>query len=131
MTPPRPYLLRAFYEWITDNSFTPYLLVNAEMEGVIVPREHVKEGKIILNISPEAVHGLFISNDAVEFKALFSGASRSIYVPISAALAIYTKENGRGMVFSEEDLELEEGGEGGTSGAPSPKKGKPNLKIVK
>lgn len=95
-----PYVVRAYYEWILDNQCTPYLLVNAEADAVCVPIEHVKNGQIVLNISPVASNGLLIENDGVSFKARFSGVPREIYVPITSVLAIYARENGRGMAFS-------------------------------
>jgi stringent starvation protein B len=97
----RPYLLRALYEWIVDNQLTPYLLVNTEMVGVDVPRQYIEDGKIILNIAPSAVHDLYIDNQIVEFDASFSGAPATVQVPIGAVLAIYARENGRGMVFDQ------------------------------
>lgn len=99
----RPYLIRALYEWIVDNQLTPYVLVNAEMPGVDVPTQYIAEGKIILNISPRAVQNLHISNQALEFDASFSGVPLNVYAPIKAILAIYTHENGRGMVFDAEE----------------------------
>ena len=102
MTPSRPYLLRAIYDWLIDNEQTPYLLVNAEAEGVVVPREHVQDGKIILNISLTATRDLELANDGVTFNARFGGQPMKVNVPIMAALALYSKENGRGMMFPEE-----------------------------
>jgi stringent starvation protein B len=129
MTPSRPYLIRALYEWIVDNRLTPYLVI-ADQPEAIIPHEHVQEGKIVLNISPEVIHGLAMGNDAVEFKARFSGVPRQIYAPMRTILAIYAKENGRGMVFSEEDM-----GDGDDSPPPvaasAPVRAKPNLKIIK
>ena len=84
MTSSRPYLIRAIYEWIADNGFTPYAIVNAEKSGVIVPSKHVKNGKIVLNISAIAVKNLRIGNDAMEMQARFSGALQHIYVPVLA-----------------------------------------------
>jgi len=103
MTPTRPYLLRAFYEWIVDNELTPQILVDADMENVDVPLEFVEEGKIILNISMNATQGLEITNEAVSFTARFSGKPTSIYLPIEAVLAIYARENGQGTAFQPEE----------------------------
>ncbi|MEY4767569.1 MAG: hypothetical protein RL637_208 [Pseudomonadota bacterium] len=122
MTPLKPYLIRAVYEWIVDNDLTPYLLVDANHSQAIVPENFVEEGKIILNIRPAAVHGLALNNDLIEFKARFSGRSMQIVVPITAVLAIYAQENGRGMVFDSED-------EHEPSPPPSPPK--PQLRVVK
>lgn len=106
MTSSRPYLLRAFYDWILDNDFTPYIVIETEKhEEVSVPSEYVENGRIVLNISPSAIHNLLIANDHVEFNARFAGVPHSIYAPIRAVEAIYAKENGRGMVFKEEDDE--------------------------
>ncbi len=103
MTSSRPYLLRAIHEWVLDNGMTPYLLVDARQEGVDVPSQSVQDGKVVLNISPQAVQGLVMNNERVEFNARFSGVSTYICVPTMAVLAIYARENGRGMVFTEED----------------------------
>ena len=103
MTPLKPYLLRAVYEWIVDNVQTPYLLVDAEAEGVQIPQTFVKDGKIILNIRPQAVQGLALEDDAVYFSARFGGKPMQVYVPMSAVLALYALENGKGMVFDQED----------------------------
>lgn len=102
MTSNKPYLIRAIYEWIVDNDLTPYILVNAEYPGVEVPQEHVSNGKIVLNISPQACRGLHLDNDKVVFTARFSGLTVQIVVVPAAILAIYAKENGRGMEFGEE-----------------------------
>ena len=105
MTTSRPYLIRAIHEWILDNAMTPYLLVDIEGEGVDVPRQHGQNGKIVLNISPQAVEGLILGNDAIGFRARFGGVATDVYVPVGAVLAIYSRENGRGMVFNEDDEE--------------------------
>jgi stringent starvation protein B len=121
----RPYLIRAINEWLLDSQCTPHLLVNAEAPGVDVPQERSQEGKIVLNIGPQAVEGLRISNEEVTFLARFSGVSRLISLPVSAVLAIYAKENGRGMMFNEAD-EPEPHDSG-----PSPPTSRPSLKVVK
>jgi len=99
----RPYLLRAMHEWITDNLQTPYIVVDANFEGVEVPREHVQEGKIILNISYSAANALELGNEWVMFQARFSGVSQSIAIPLLAVLAIYSNETGQGLIFEDED----------------------------
>ncbi|MCG3202336.1 MAG: Stringent starvation protein B [Gammaproteobacteria bacterium] len=124
MTSPKSYLLRAFYEWILDNSMTPYVLVDASAQGVSVPAEYVEDGKIILNIAPAAVQTLVMDRDQLSFSARFRGSSREVLVPMIAVRAVYAKENGRGMVFPEE------GGEEPTT-PPSPAPKKPSLKVVK
>lgn len=123
----KPYLIRAFYQWICDSDCTPYIVVNAEREGVHVPHEYIKDGKIIFNIATGTVHSLEITNDMISFQARFSGVLRQIYVPIKAVTAIYAKENGKGTVFEEQNED-----DGNNEPPPvQPKKGKPTLKIVK
>jgi stringent starvation protein B len=122
----RPYLIRAINEWLLDNRCTPHLLVNAEAPGVDVPRQYIQDGKIVLNIGPNAVEGLRVSNDEVTFLARFSGVSQLVSLPINAVLAIYAKENGRGMMFSEE-----EGDGPDPDGPDGDKPGRPSLKVVK
>ncbi|MEJ2361837.1 MAG: ClpXP protease specificity-enhancing factor [Gammaproteobacteria bacterium] len=103
MTSSQPYLLRAIYEWIVDNSLTPYILVDAGNNDVQVPQQFVENGKIVLNIAPRAVNNLQLNNEQVTFDARFSGQPMQVMLPISAVLAIYAKENGQGMVFNEGD----------------------------
>lgn len=105
MFPQKPYLVRAFYEWIMDSDCTPYLLVDATIPGAEVPQEYVEDGEIILDISTSAVTALNISNHKVEFQATFGGMPKSIVAPMQAILAIYANENGRGMVFNLEEEE--------------------------
>ncbi len=102
MTSSRPYILRALYEWILDNACTPYILVNAYGPGVEVPQEHVKDGQIILNIAPAAVHALQIKDEAIVFNGRFAGIPTPVYVPVGSVLGIYARENGQGMVFEPE-----------------------------
>ena len=94
----RPYLIRALYEWCTDNGFTPYLAVQVD-ESVQVPREYVKNGEIVLNVSYDATSSLKLGNEYIEFKARFAGTARDISVPIGRVVAIYARENGEGMAF--------------------------------
>ena len=103
MTSNRPYLLRAIYDWITDNDLTPYLLVDAQQEGVRVPPHVIKNGQVVLNLAMRAVAHLELGNEWISFQARFSGASHSILVPLSAVLALYAQENGQGMMFPAED----------------------------
>ncbi|MEM7027615.1 MAG: ClpXP protease specificity-enhancing factor [Pseudomonadota bacterium] len=107
MTSNKPYLIRALYDWICDNHYTPHLLVDTSVEELNVPLEYVEDNRIVLNISPSAVRDLDLSNDFINFKARFSGQSMNIYFPASAVLAIYAKENGRGMIFPEEEDQQE------------------------
>lgn len=105
MTSNRPYLLRAIYDWISDNGFTPYILVDAGRPGVRVPTSAIREGKVVLNIAMRAVANLDLGNDRVRCMARFSGVSQSIDVPVSAVMAIYAQENGQGMMLPPEDGE--------------------------
>lgn len=102
MTPSRPYLLRAFYEWLVDNDLTPHLVVDAEQPDVEVPRQFVQNGQIVLNIAPAAVSGLQMTNDVVSCSARFGGSPHALYVPMWAIKAIYARENGAGTVFEAE-----------------------------
>ena len=103
MTPNRPYLLRALYQWISDNRMTPHILVDAAVEGVDVPQQAVQKGKVILNIDQAAVHELEMANEWLSFNARFSGRRYEVKVPLEAVLAIYAKENGQGMMFAPDD----------------------------
>ncbi|WP_341502906.1 ClpXP protease specificity-enhancing factor [Gallaecimonas sp. GXIMD4217] len=136
----RPYLLRAFYEWLLDNELTPYLVVDASQPGVEVPQEHVKDGQIVLNIAPHAVGNLQLGNAEVSFNARFGGVPRQIRVPMPAVMAIYARENGAGTLFEDEPYyeALREGmvsleGDGPDDDPEPPKPGKkaPFLKVVK
>ncbi len=129
MTPSRPYIMRALYEWIVDNDCTPYILVDAGIDDVMVPEQYVKDGQIVLNISPSAVVELDISNDAVAFNGRFGGVATDIYVPVNAVIGIYARENGQGMVFEPE----ESSDPPPDDEPPEPLKpeGRPSLKIVK
>ncbi len=136
MTPSRPYLLRGLHEWIVDNGLTPHLLVNAEGEGVSAPLEFADDGQLVLNISYTATRGLSLGNEAVAFEARFGGTPMQVLIPISEVLAIFARENGRGMVFSPEDGAGDppsgdnteppdgSGGDGGNAG-------RPGLRVVK
>lgn len=130
MTSNKPYLVRAFYDWIVDNELTPYILVDATYPGIQVPPEHVRQGRIVLNISPAATRGLLLENDRIVFTARFSGQTQQIFVAPNSVLEIYAKENGRGIAFA-----IEEGEEPppATSGPESDaaSRNKPSLKLVK
>ena len=111
-TSTRPYLIRALYEWCTDNGLTPYVAVLVD-DSVRVPNEYVKDGEIVLNISFDATSALKLGNDFIEFKARFAGTAREIMVPISRVIAIYARENGQGMSFPMAALQ-------GFNGGPNP-----------
>jgi len=125
MTSSRPYLIRAMYQWIVDNGTTPHLLVDTSSDAVLVPRQYEQNGKIVLNIGPTAVQGLTLGNATVTFHARFGGQPMNVSVPIANVLAVYTRENGQGMMFSEDDTP-----------PPAPEPGKstptrPRLKVIK
>jgi stringent starvation protein B len=128
MTSLKPYLIRSIYQWILDNHLTPYLLVDAENSNAILPTQFIDDGKIVLNIRPEAVEALSLGNETIEFNARFSGKPMHIIAPVVAIMAIYAKENGKGMVFNPEDDETDE--------TPPPEKTpppptKPRLRVIK
>lgn len=125
MTSLKPYLIRSIYEWIIDNDLTPHLLVDAQNGNAILPQQFIEDGKIILNIRPQAIQGLSLGNDYIEFNARFSGISMHIVTPVAAVMAIYAKENGKGMVFDQEETEGDD--------TPPEKKppSKPTLRVVK
>lgn len=138
MKPRRPYLLRAMHEWISDSGCTPHVVVDASVEGVQVPRQYVKDGKIVLNISWSATGQLVLGNDEISFNGRFGGTSMSVRIPIGAVLAVYARETGQGMVFAEETPTP--GGEppsgpSGPAGAPDtdgkPGTPRPKLTVVK
>lgn len=99
LTPTRPYLARAIYEWICDNNLTPYLLVDATQPYTDVPSQFIQDGQIVLNLAPHAVHMFSINNEAIVFSARFGGVSKDIYVPMNAVLGLYARENGQGLFF--------------------------------
>ena len=120
----QPYLLRAVYDWIVDNDFTPHLMVNAHDKTANVPQAYVDDGKIILNISISAVQDFILNNEYVSFNARFSGKPFPVYVPTSAVLAIFAKENSKGLFFKPEDFES-------TTPTPPPTPTEPLFKRVK
>ena len=133
MTSSRPYMIRAVYEWVAENDCTPYILVNAEMEGVAVPEQYIQDGQIILNISPTAVVDLNMGNDLLSFRGRFGGVPQEVFVPVAAVLGIYARENGQGMLFDADEPQ--------PPMPPSPPEGdgkpsqkvdtRPRLKVVK
>ena len=102
LTPRRPHLLRAFYDWLIENDLTPHLVVDATLPMVEVPQDYVIDGQIVLNIAPRAVADFFIENDLIQFSARFGGQPMTISVPMYAAMAIYARENGAGTMFEPE-----------------------------
>ncbi len=103
MTSSRPYLVRALYEWIVDNGLTPYLLVDCGVDGVVAPADYAEDGKLVLNVAPRAVRDLHLGNDGVGFNARFGGAALDVWLPMVSLLAIYARENGQGMLFTDTD----------------------------
>ena len=141
MTSNRPYLLRAIYDWISDNGLTPYVLVDAAQPGVKVPAHVVKNGQVVLNLAMRAVANLDLGNEKIAFQARFSGVSQNIVIPVSAVLALYAQENGQGMMFPADENEgaadpVEGSGDAPQTPAPRgddgrPKRGAPHLRVVK
>jgi stringent starvation protein B len=128
MIPNKPYLIRALYEWISDNEWTPYILVDATVFGCRgIPKAHINEGRIVFNIAMDVVEDLTLGNDKIEFRARFSGVPTDLYLPISAIVAIYAKENNEGMAFAPEDIPAPLKKDQSSSEKP---KGKPTLRIV-
>lgn len=137
MTSSKPYLFRALYDWIIDNECTPHVVVNAHSDGVMVPQQYVnKNGEIILNIAPGAIQSFAIENDSISFSARFSGVPHEIYAPMTGVLGIYARENGRGMMFDQD--QPDPGGPPAERKKPTPvptetpkPPSKPGLRIVK
>lgn len=130
MTSSRPYLIRALYQWIVDNDVTPYILVDALVDGVDVPAQHIQDNKVVLNIAPMAVQGLSLDDEFISFSARFSGQSVNLFVPTNAVLAIYARENGQGMMFNDEP-ESPGPGDSPDGGESTGGKPKPSLRVVK
>ena len=141
MSSNRPYLLRAIYDWISDNDLTPYILVDAAFAGVRVPPQVVKNGQVVLNLATRAVANLDLGNEWINFQARFSGVSQVIQIPVQSVLALYAQENGQGMMFPAEN----DGGDtpppsepppdgpapGADEAGDKPKRGVPHLRVVK
>ena len=139
MTPKRPYLLRALYDWIVDNQLTPHLVVDATIVGTKVPQQFVNDGQITLNISPSAVVGLQLLDDEIRFNARFGGQPMEVIVPMTAALALFARENGAGAMFeAEPQLDKMPSTDDDAGDAPeasqeksSTTRKRPNLKVIK
>ena len=125
----KPYLVRALYEWCADSGLTPYLTVRVN-ERTRVPTEYVKNGEIILNISPDATRNLTLGNDLIQFSARFNGVSRELSIPMEAVNGIFAKENGQGLFFNDVPGATEQAASDDNS-TPSTPNGKPRLQIVK
>ena len=126
----RPYLVRALYDWIVDNGCTPYVLIDAHIPGVEVPQQYVKDGQIVLNVSPGAVANLLITNEDICFRGRFGGIAVDILAPMGAVLGIYARENGQGMVFEPESPPPSPPADAGARPSP-PSPGKRSLRVVK
>ncbi|MBI3479762.1 MAG: ClpXP protease specificity-enhancing factor [Nitrosomonadales bacterium] len=125
----RPYLVRAIYEWCVDSGLTPYLAVRVD-DHTQVPRSHVKDGEIVLNLSADAVRNLQMGNEMITCAGRFSGVSFDMMIPVSAVIGIFARETGQGLVFQGEDTQPPPpSGSDGVISKPIPHK--PNLKIVK
>ena len=117
------------HEWMGDNGHTPHIVVDASIDGVTVPAEHVKDGKIILNISHSAAHNLKLNNGGVSFRARFSGVPFDVWVPTSSVMGIYAKETGQGMIFSHGSEQPEP--PDGSEDTERPKSNRSHLTVVK
>jgi stringent starvation protein B len=124
MTSLKPYLIRAVYEWIVDNNLTPHLMVSSENNKGTLPEDYIEAGKIVLNIRPQAVEALSLGNELIEFNARFSGKPMTITASVNAVMAIYAKENGKGLVFDQENSD-------GDETPPEQPPTKPSLRVVK
>ncbi|MEI6412650.1 MAG: ClpXP protease specificity-enhancing factor [Pseudomonadota bacterium] len=131
MTSNRPYLIRAFYEWILDNGLTPHLLVDGTLQGISVPPSYVKDGQIVFNISPSAVRTLDIQNDGIYFNARFGGIPTNIFFPPIAVLGIFARENGVGMLFPEDETADPSPAPPKDPGPSKPTRARPVLRRVK
>jgi len=123
VTSSKPYLVRALYEWILDNDTTPYILVDVTSDQVMIPAGIANDGKLVLNLAPQAVENLEMTNQYLSFSARFHGVAEEIYCPMLSLLAIYARENGEGMMFPNEESE-----QGDSAGKKSTG---PTLKIIK
>jgi len=126
----RPYLIRAMHEWMGDNVHTPHIVVDAGVDGVTVPQEHVKDGKIILNISETAAHNLKLNNSAISFRARFSGVPFDVWVPMKSVLGVYARETGQGMIFSHDTDKSSEQAVPAATADEAPRQ-HPHLRVVK
>jgi len=127
VTSKRPYLIRAMHEWMTDNALTPYVVVAADAEGLLVPEQYASDGKIVLNVSYAATRNFTLADDRMSFEARFGGVAQRVDVPLSAVIGIYAKESGQGMIFSNDEAPPSESAEASVS----VQAGRPTLTVVK
>lgn len=130
MSSVKPYIVRAFYQWIVDNHLTPYVVVDATHSGVHVPQVHIQDGQIVLNLSPMAVREFQLDDQSLSFDAKFNGILEHLVVPVPAIRAIYAQENGRGTVFEEDEGHTPPPPDGGTDKGSGTKQ-HPHLTVVK
>ena len=123
MTSLKPYLIRSLYDWIIDNKLTPHILVDATHPHAALPEGYIEDNRIVLNIRPEAIQDLTLGNTTIEFNARFNGQPTHIQAPVTAVMAIYAKENGKGMVFDQEDEDK--------TPPPEDNPSRPHLRVVK
>ena len=138
MTSNKPYLIRALYEWLLENDTTPYLLVDANFYGVMIPQGAANDGKVVLNLMPSAIQLLELDNKYISFSARFGGVAQNVYCPMASILAIYAKENGEGMMFNQESHpdpdpsdNSTDAKQGASTAIESKKTSRPSLKVVK
>lgn len=131
MTSSKPYLIRGLYEWLLDNQATPYMLADTSNPEVMIPRGIATDGKVVLNLAPTAIENLEMTNEYVSFSARFNGVAQDIYCPMASILAIYSRENGEGMMFNQEsgDAPAKDGSADGASQSKKPNR--PSLKVIK
>lgn len=122
----KPYFIRAIFDWLVDNNLTPYLSVDASYPDTQVPDEFVSEGKIVMNIAPDAVRNFHSDNDWISFSARFSGKPMEIFIPIAAVMGIYAQENNEGLFFSSDPNSTPD-----PTSPPNPTKKNHNLTVVK
>jgi len=127
----KPYLIRAIYDWCTDNGFTPYLSVRVDV-NTRVPMSYVKEGEIVLNISMDAVQNLQLGNEEISCGGRFGGVAHKIIVPVGAVIGIFAKETGQGLAFQgQESSSADSGASGDEPPEEPPPHNKPRLRVVK
>ncbi|MFV1998274.1 MAG: ClpXP protease specificity-enhancing factor [Acidiferrobacterales bacterium] len=127
----KPYLIRAAYQWALDNGFTPHLLADATVFGVVAPAEYIEDGRIVFNVDPHATSNLIIADDRISFSARFTGKPFEVNIPMNAVLGVYTRENGEGISFPPEMVAGSEDVLEDDPAIPDSSRGKPDLKIIK
>lgn len=131
MTSSRPYLIRAIYQWVVDNNHTPHMLVDASGSDVQVPMQFVQDGRIVLNVAPQAVQALNLGDDYISFSARFGGRAQEVFVPVNRVMAVYSRENGQGMMFSDDDTPPPDSGNDSEGAGSRPGSRRPGLRVVK